>query len=203
MAIRGLHPGLERTAGIGLKMFSNDELEKIHLATLDVLWNVGVKVESQEAIQFFDGGGCTINNNSGIVRIPAHLVEDSIRLCPPIFRACGRDASKDFICEKDRVGFVNFGEAPQMIESVGPGGEYITHEHTYNNMKQQSQVDLFDRNTRDVWEERGSKDIVEKSYEKAFDILRNHKPEPLPGNVQISLNEIFKEAETRVENQAN
>jgi len=53
MAIRGLHPGLERTAGIGLKMFSNDELEKIHLATLDVLWNVGVKVESRKAIQIF------------------------------------------------------------------------------------------------------------------------------------------------------
>ena len=116
MAIRGLHPGLERTTGIGLKMFSNDELEKIHLATLDVLWNVGVKVESREAIQIFDGGGCTISNNSGIVRIPAHLVEDSIRLCPPTFRACGRDASKDFVCEKDRVGFVNFGEAPQMID---------------------------------------------------------------------------------------
>ncbi len=84
--------------------------------------------------------------------------------------------------------------ALDVIESVGPGGEYITHEHTYKNMKQQSQVDLFDRNTRDVWEERGSKDIVEKSYEKALDILKNHKPEPLPGNVQVSLNEIFKEA---------
>ncbi len=89
--------------------------------------------------------------------------------------------------------------ALDVIESVGPGGEYITHEHTYNNMKQQSQVDLFDRNTRDVWEERGSKDIVEKSYEKALDILKNHKPEPLPGNVQVSLNEIFKEAEIKAE----
>ena len=78
--------------------------------------------------------------------------------------------------------------ALDVIESVGPGGEYITHEHTYNNMKQQSQVDLFDRNTRDVCEERGSKDIVAKSYEKAFDILRKHKPESLPGNVQIALN---------------
>ena len=92
--------------------------------------------------------------------------------------------------------------ALDVIESVGPGGEYITHEHTYNNMKQQSQVDLFDRNTRDVWEERGSKDIVEKSYEKALDILKNHKPEPLPGNVQVSLNEIFKEAEIRAEKKA-
>ena len=92
--------------------------------------------------------------------------------------------------------------ALDVIESVGPGGEYITHEHTYNNMKQQSQVGLFDRNTRDVWEERGSKDIVEKSYEKAFDILKNHKPEPLPWNVHVSLNEIFKEAEVRAEKKA-
>jgi trimethylamine---corrinoid protein Co-methyltransferase len=89
--------------------------------------------------------------------------------------------------------------ALDVIASVGPGGEYITHEHTYKNMKQQSQVDLFDRNTRDVWEERGSKDIVEKSYEKAFDILKNHRPEPLPEGVQVSLNEIFKEAKARAE----
>jgi len=89
--------------------------------------------------------------------------------------------------------------ALDVIESVGPGGEYITHEHTYRNMKQQSQVDLFDRNTRDVWEDRGSMDIVEKSYEKAFDILKNHKPEPLSGSVQTSLNEIFIEAEIRAE----
>lgn len=116
MAIRGLHPGLEQTAGIGLKMFTKDELEKIHLATLDVLWNVGVKVESNEAIQILDGGGCNIDQNKGIVHMPPHLVEDAIRTCPPTFRACGRDVGKDFICEKDRVGFVNFGEAPRMID---------------------------------------------------------------------------------------
>ncbi|MBW2613052.1 MAG: trimethylamine methyltransferase family protein [Deltaproteobacteria bacterium] len=116
MAIRGIHPGLNQTAGIGLKMFSDDELEKIHLATLDVLWNVGVKVESPQAVQIFDGSGCTFNKHSGIVKIPAHLVEDAIRSCPPTFRACGRDASKDFVCERDRVGFVNFGEAPRMID---------------------------------------------------------------------------------------
>ena len=92
--------------------------------------------------------------------------------------------------------------ALDVIESVGPGGEYITHEHTYKNMKQQSQVDLFDRNTRDVWEERGSKDIVEKAYEKAFHILKNHRPEPLTENVQALLNEIYKDAEARAEKQA-
>ena len=60
MTIRGLHPGLNQTAGIGLKMFSQDELEKIHLATLDVLWNVGVKVQSPEAVEIFHGSGCSV-----------------------------------------------------------------------------------------------------------------------------------------------
>ena len=112
MTIRGLHPGLNQTAGIGLKMFSDDELEKIHLATLDVLWNVGLRVESPEAVEIFHGSGCWIGQDARTVKIPAHLVEDAIRTCPPTFRACGRDAAKDFLCDRDRVGFVNFGEAP-------------------------------------------------------------------------------------------
>lgn len=116
MTIRGLHPGLDQTAGIGLKMYSVAELEKIHLATLDVLWNVGVKVESPQAVEILHGSGCWVGKDSVTVKIPAHLVEDAIRSCPPTFKACGRDAAKDFVCEGDRVGFVNFGEAPRMID---------------------------------------------------------------------------------------
>ena len=46
--------------------------------------------------------------------------------------------------------------ALNVIEAVGPGGEYITQPHTYENMKQQSQVNLFDRSTREAWEAAGS-----------------------------------------------
>ena len=84
--------------------------------------------------------------------------------------------------------------ALDVITAVGPGGEYITHQHTFKHMKQQTHVDLFDRNTREVWEAGGKKDIVELSYEKALHILDTHKPEPLPKNVQNQLNEIFDEA---------
>jgi len=89
--------------------------------------------------------------------------------------------------------------ALDVIASVGPGGEYITHPHTYENMKQQSQVDLFDRNTREAWESAGSKRIVDASYEKALDILQTHAPEPLPDSVQALLNEIFADAEEKHE----
>ena len=89
--------------------------------------------------------------------------------------------------------------ALDVIESVGPGGEYITHPHTYEHMKQQSQVDLFDRNTREAWIADGSKNIVDASYAKALDILQHHTPDPLSDSVRTSLDEIFKEAEERHE----
>jgi trimethylamine--corrinoid protein Co-methyltransferase len=116
MAIRGFQPASIHTNGIGLNMFSDDELDRIHLATLDLLWDVGVRVDSSQAREILHGGGCTVNEKSGMVKMPAYLVEDAIRTCPPTFRACGRNPEMDFVCEKDRVGFVNFGEAPQMID---------------------------------------------------------------------------------------
>lgn len=116
MTVRNLQPGTLLTSGIGLNMFSEDELEKIHLATLEILLEMGVKVESTQALEIFDGAGCNVNKETQIVKIPAHIVEDSIRSCPATFKACGRDPEKDYVCENGRSGFVNFGEAPKMID---------------------------------------------------------------------------------------
>ncbi|MBW2593952.1 MAG: trimethylamine methyltransferase family protein [Deltaproteobacteria bacterium] len=116
MTVRNLQPGTLLTSGIGLNMFSEDELEKIHLATLEILLEMGVKVESNQALDIFDGAGCNVDKKSKIVKIPAHLVEDAIRSCPSTFKACGRDPEKDYVCENGRTGFVNFGEAPMMID---------------------------------------------------------------------------------------
>jgi len=102
--------------GIGLNMFTYDELYDIHLATLDVLWDVGCKVESEEAIEIFDGAGCTIDRATNNVKIPAHLIEDAIRSIPKTFRACGRNPDNDWLNEGNRTGFVNFGEAVQLID---------------------------------------------------------------------------------------
>lgn len=116
MAKRNKQAGTLCMSGLGLNFLTNDDLDRIHLATLDMLWDIGVKVKSKKALEIFDGSGCTINPHTQIVKIPAHIVEDAIRDCPPTFRACARNPENDYICEKDRTGFVNFGEAPQMID---------------------------------------------------------------------------------------
>jgi len=85
--------------------------------------------------------------------------------------------------------------AMEVIKSVGPGGEFISHEHTFQNFRKLSAPKLLDRYNREAWMSNGSKDIVQKSYEKSREILENFKPEPLPENIQKQLRDIVEEAE--------
>jgi len=89
--------------------------------------------------------------------------------------------------------------AMDVIRDVGPAGEFITHEHTYNNFKRLSHPTLMNRDTRENWEAAGSPDIVDVAYEKSHDILENYKPEPRPEKVQKELDRIYAEYEAAVE----
>ena len=123
---RGLRANANVMTSLGLNMFTDDELWEVHLATLDVLWNVGVKVESKEAREIFAGIGCTVDEDSHIVKIPAFLVEDAINSTPPNYRAYARDPKNDWYCESGRTGFVNFGEAVNVIDPTPESVELRT-----------------------------------------------------------------------------
>ncbi len=85
--------------------------------------------------------------------------------------------------------------ALDVLEQVGAGGEYISHEHTFKHFRELSQSDLIDRRNRDGWKAAGGKDLVEKSYERAIDLIDSYKPEPLPEEIQKQLKTVLAEAE--------
>jgi len=86
--------------------------------------------------------------------------------------------------------------ALEVIHEVGPGGQFVSHEHTYNNFrKEQSQSNLIDRQNRTGWISSGSKTMTERAYEEANAILQSYKPEPLPKITQLRIKEIIEEAE--------
>ena len=86
-----------------------------------------------------------------------------------------------------------------VIHEVGPGGAYITHEHSLRSMRSQSQAKLFDRRSRADWMEMTQgKSIQERAYERAIDILENHEPYPLPDGASESMQEIVTAFEDKV-----
>jgi len=82
-----------------------------------------------------------------------------------------------------------------VVKEVGPGGEFISHDHTFQRMHQQTYGKLIDRRSRETWEKSGRPDFVEKAYARAMDIFSTHKPEPLPDGIQKGIDSIFEEAE--------
>jgi len=65
-----LRAGMDVSKGFSLKTFSNDELYAIHLATLEVLEQTGIRVERDRAMDIFEEGGGVVDRKKNLVKIP-------------------------------------------------------------------------------------------------------------------------------------
>lgn len=106
---RGFHCGGERRAAADIRIFSEDALKQIHLGTLEVLERTGVWVEQDEALDIYVDGGCPVDRDRHIVRIPPQLVVDALAATPPVATLyCDRDPQHDVVLGGNRVVFTNF-----------------------------------------------------------------------------------------------
>jgi trimethylamine--corrinoid protein Co-methyltransferase len=82
--------------------------------------------------------------------------------------------------------------ATEAIHRVGPGGNYLTDEHTVAHFRELWQPTLFDRQRADDWRAAGSKRLGDRLREKTIAIVENHQPEPLPDAVREEIKYILK-----------
>ena len=85
--------------------------------------------------------------------------------------------------------------AVDVIREVGIGKDFLSHDHTYDHMRSQSEPKLISRGMREDWEATGSTDLYQRAREEARHILETHKPDPLPDDVLTTLRSIVEEAE--------
>jgi len=114
--IRNLFAGKLQIGGLSVNIFTEDELEQIHSATLEVLERTGLFVGDKEAREALDGGGAIVHKKTSTVKFPPYLVEDAIRSAPSKVLLAGRDPKNDIVLESNRVGFTNFGEGVFVID---------------------------------------------------------------------------------------
>jgi trimethylamine--corrinoid protein Co-methyltransferase len=113
---RNLFAGGMRSRGLSVNVFTESELDDIHLGTLEVLERTGVFVEADDARDIFKDGGCVVDAETRMVRIPPHVVEDAIASSPSKYVLCGRDPKNDFLMEPGRVAFTNFSEGIAVVD---------------------------------------------------------------------------------------
>lgn len=116
--MRELRTGIDVFPRFSLNVLPDHELDSIHYATLQVLKRVGLKVESDEAIEIFHGAGASIDRreNSTVVKLPPYVIEDCIRYAPSTFVYYGRKPENDFVVQPNRTGFSTFGECIKIID---------------------------------------------------------------------------------------
>jgi trimethylamine--corrinoid protein Co-methyltransferase len=91
------------------------------------------------------------------------------------------------------IPLTNAHLAMDVISEVGPGGEFLTHEHTLMHMREQSQVTLFDRRSREPWAGLKIPDLVERAYENVRTILATHEPPSVSEETRREVSEIITE----------
>jgi trimethylamine--corrinoid protein Co-methyltransferase len=88
--------------------------------------------------------------------------------------------------------------AVDVIEQVGPGGHYLTQEHTRQHFRAETWFPtLMDRQMRRAWEASGGETMAERVRTKVVDILEHHAPMPIAAEVETRLKELVAEAEAR------
>ncbi len=81
--------------------------------------------------------------------------------------------------------------ALDVIEEVGPGGQYLSHKHTSRHMRERSQARLFDRQSRYAWSGQTKPDLVERAREQARAALAAHEPPPVSDATRSEVQEII------------
>ena len=176
---RNLFAGRNTWSGCGITFFTQEDLEQIHNATLEVLEYTGLFVQSEDALDIFEDGGCLVDRSERIVKIPAHILEAAVVSAPKKVFLAGRDPQHDLVMESGRVNFCPFGEGVMLIDPYTGEHRKPTKEDKGNIAKLVDALDEYDilENTvapRDVHPQVASL----HSYEVTVANTTKHVPQP-------------------------
>jgi trimethylamine--corrinoid protein Co-methyltransferase len=106
------------------------------------------------------------------------------------------------VIANDTIGFLRAATAGvpvdqeslalDVIDELGPTGDYLTHAHTMRHYKEPFYSQLADKGTYSQWQSRGATTMEARAAKEVDRILENHQPEPLPVDVQRDLKTILE-----------
>jgi trimethylamine--corrinoid protein Co-methyltransferase len=82
--------------------------------------------------------------------------------------------------------------ALDVIDELGPTGDYLGHDHTLRHFKEPYYSKLADKGTYSQWVERGATTMEERAARQVDKILESHQPEPLPADIQRDIKKIVE-----------
>ncbi len=98
-----------------LRLFTHDQLDQIHSASLEVLLRTGVRVHEATSRALLQDAGCELSDNT-LVRIPKSVVEDALRCAPSRVVLCDRTGAQSIFLEAERTYFGTGSDLPNTLD---------------------------------------------------------------------------------------
>lgn len=99
-------------------LLTDDQVRRVHEASLEILENVGLLVRNERARGIFARHGCRVDPATETVRFPRAVVEEFRRSLPPRFTFRGREPAYDRTIPDDRPVIVTGSSAPNLVDPV-------------------------------------------------------------------------------------
>jgi trimethylamine--corrinoid protein Co-methyltransferase len=88
---------------LSLNILSAEEVQKIHEASLRVIETVGVKFPSARALDIWESHGAGVDTGSMVVKAPGRLIEEALRMAPPVYTLAARNPALDLPLDGNHV----------------------------------------------------------------------------------------------------
>jgi len=89
--------------------------------------------------------------------------------------------------------------ALDVVQELGPTGNYLEHPHTLRHFRDPYYSELADKRQYSQWVEQGGTTMEERAAEQVDEILSRHRPEPLSSDVRDEIRSIVEREQERVD----
>ena len=89
--------------------------------------------------------------------------------------------------------------ARDVIDAVGPGGNFLAQRHTVDHLRKELwQATLLNRQPIETWKNSGQSTMETRVKEEVRKIVETHEPEPLDGKIRDELNRLKQDGEKEI-----
>lgn len=99
---------------MGLLNLTTDQMDQLHLATLDILEHVGVKICEPEALQLLGDAGARVTDD--LVKIPTWMVQQALNTAPCKIVIYDRQGNRSMTLEKGKIYYGTGSDTPHIID---------------------------------------------------------------------------------------
>lgn len=100
------------------RLLTEEQVLRIHEASLEILENVGLLVRNEKARAIFERHGCWVDAETLVVKFPRAVVEEFRALTPSSFTFYARDPQYDRTIPQDSPVIITGSSAPNILDPV-------------------------------------------------------------------------------------